>query len=437
MIPQVIRAHPKRFVQSEQMLARALKSTPSGSQTVAKSFYQYPVGAAPLFLKKGKGSRVWDVDGNEYIDFISSLATSVLGYGDEEVLSAVRAQLEDGVGFSLPHPLEHEVAEIIVEMVPCAQSVRFFKNGADATAAAVRLARAFTQRDHVATCGYHGWQDWCMANSPFQKGIPGVVQSLSHTFSFNDLSSLRNVLEGAKGEFAAVVLEPMNITEPDPDFLVGVKELAEAHGAILIFDEVITGFRFAKGGAQELFGVTPHLAAFAKAMSNGFPLSALAGRADIMSLLDNDVFVSTTHGGEALSLAAAKATLSKINSEPVVETLHSRGSKAFRGIRNLIEKYGLADAVDLLGHPTYFFLKFRNSHKLKSQALQSLFLQEVFASGILAFDKHWVNYSHSDQDIEELLAVYDHGLAIVAHAAERGNITDLLGAQIIDPRFVL
>ena len=269
----------REFSQSEAMLARAEKTIPLGSQTFSKSRTQYPLGASPYFIAKGKGAYVWDVDGNEYVDFISSLCAVTLGYNDPDVTRAVRDQLEDGVIFSLPHPVEMEVAELIVEMVPCAEKVRFGKNGSDATAGAIRIARAFTGRDRVAVCGYHGWQDWYIGSTLRNLGVPQATRDLTHSFAFNDAESLQQLMKAHPGEFAAVILEPMNVASPTPDFLHQVQDIARANGAVLVFDETITGFRYANGGAQEFFGVTPDLATFGKGLANGYPVSAGGGRA--------------------------------------------------------------------------------------------------------------------------------------------------------------
>ena len=232
-----------RYTKSEQLLERALKTIPLGSQTFSKSTTQYPLGVSPYFIQKGKGSKVWDVDGNEYIDYINSLASITLGYADPDVTKAVTDQLQEGVIFSLSHPIEMQVAETLCEMVPCAEKVRFGKNGSDATAGAIRIARAFTSRDHVAVCGYHGWQDWYIGSTARSRGVPQVVRDLTHTFPYNDLPALDALLKKHSGEFAAVMLEPMNVFAPAPGYLEGLKALTHQHGALLIFDETITGFR--------------------------------------------------------------------------------------------------------------------------------------------------------------------------------------------------
>src|SRR5690348_14743810 len=214
----------ERYKKSESLLERARRTIPLGSQTFSKSFTQYPFGVSPYFIARGQGSRVWDVDGNEYVDFVNGLCAVTLGYGDPDVTRAVKAQLDDGVIFSLPHPLEVEVAEAIVDMVPCAEAVRFGKNGSDATAGAVRLARAYTRRDHVAVCGYHGWQDWYIGSTARSRGVPESVKQLTHTFAYNDLESLQRIFKAHAGEVAAVILEPMNAVAPKDGFLQAVKE---------------------------------------------------------------------------------------------------------------------------------------------------------------------------------------------------------------------
>src|SRR5450759_2996115 len=327
-----------RYAKSEEMLERALRTIPLGTQTFSKSRTQYPHGVSPYFVTRGRGGHIWDVDGREYTDFIMSLCAVTLGYGDPDVDAAVRAQLDDGIIFSLPHPLELEVAEAVVDMVPCAEMVRFGKNGSDATSGAVRVARAFTGRDHVAACGYHGWQDWYIGATTRNLGVPQATRDLTHLFVYNDINSLAAIFREHPSDVACVIMEPMNLVEPEPGFLEEVAELARREGAVFVFDETITGFRYANGGAQEYFGVKPDLATFGKGMANGYPVSAVAGRADIMRLME-EVFFSFTFGGEALSLAAAKATMDKLRAEPVTALLAQQGTKVMSGLAELIERH--------------------------------------------------------------------------------------------------
>lgn len=425
-----------RYRKSEELLSRALKTIPLGTQTFSKSKTQFPFGVSPYFITKGQGSHVWDVDGNEYIDFINSLAAITLGYNDPDVTSAVRAQLEEGIIFSLPHPIEMQVSEKIVEMVPCAEMVRFGKNGSDATSGAIRLARAFTNRDHVAVCGYHGWQDWYIGSTTRNRGVPKSTQALTHTFTYNQPDTLEELFKKYPGEIAAVILEPMNVTEPLPGFLETIKEITHKQGALLIFDETITGFRFANGGAQEYFNVTPDLATFGKGLANGYPLSAVAGRRDVMKLME-EIFFSFTFGGETLSLAAALATLKKLQAHPVIQTLNERGLILIKGIQECIQRHQLNDVLGLSGHPTWSFLNFRDVSPYTQWEIKTLFLQEVFARGILTLGTHNLNYSHSPQDIGRLLTVYDEVFGILKNAIQNKKIADLLRCEVLVPLFKL
>lgn len=424
----------RSYARSEALLERALKTIPLGSQTFSKSKTQFPLGVSPYFIQRGEGAHVWDVDGNEYVDFISSLCAVTLGYNDPDVSAAVRAQLDYGVIFSLPHPVEMEVAELIVEMVPCAEMVRFGKNGSDATAGAIRVARAFTGRDRVAVCGYHGWQDWYIGSTARNLGVPQATRELTHTFAFNDVHSLSALLQSRPDEFAAIILEPMNVTYPSETFLHEVKDLARRHGAVLIFDETITGFRFANGGAQEFFGVTPDLATFGKGLANGYPVSAVAGRADIMKLME-EVFFSFTFGGETLSLAAAKATMTKLKKEPVVDTLRATGKKIVDRTKQLIEKHGAEGFLAIGGDPTWSFLTIKDAAPYTSWELKTLFMQEVLARGILTFGTHNISYAHSDQDVQALLSAYDEIFALLVSVVENRSLDQALACKPLEPLF--
>ncbi|MGL4753989.1 MAG: aminotransferase class III-fold pyridoxal phosphate-dependent enzyme, partial [Aeromonadaceae bacterium] len=324
-----------RYQHSLALSVRAEQSIPLGSQTFSKSRLCFPYGAAPLFIERGKGAHVWDVDGNEYLDFASGLLAISLGYCDPDVNEAVMEQLNLGSIFSLPHRLETEVAEQLIELIPCAEMVRFGKNGTDATSACIRLSRAVTGRERVAVCGYHGWQDWYIGSTTRHLGVPECVRELTHRFDYNDLASLQRLLEAHPGEFAAVILEPMNVAWPTPDFLPGLRQLCDEHGTLLIFDETITGFRNHLGGAQTLFGVTPDLAAFGKGMANGFPISAVVGRKKYMKRME-DIFFSGTFGGDVIALAAAKAVIKKMRHYDIPACLTERGQFLLDGLNTIL-----------------------------------------------------------------------------------------------------
>jgi glutamate-1-semialdehyde 2,1-aminomutase len=417
------------------MLDRALRVIPLGSQTFSKSYTQYPRGAAPFFIQRAEGSKAWDVDGNEYIDFNNALCSVTLGHVDPDVTAAVADQLARGTIFTLASELEIEVAERIVEAVPCAEKVRFGKNGSDATAGAVRAARAFTGRERVAVCGYHGWQDWYIGSTARNKGVPGATRSLTHGFAYNDLATLEALLESCPGEIAAVVLEPMNVSWPEPGFLQGVVDLARAHGAVAVFDETITGFRYADGGAQQYFGVTPDLACFGKGLANGYPLSAVAGRSDIMAQFE-EVFFSFTMGGETLSLAAAKAALDKLKRENVTAVLAERGGRLMAGVEERIARYDCAGFLKVSGHPSWSFLTIADQPNASQFELKTLYLQEVIARGILTIGTHNMSFAHRDADIDRLLAVYDEVFPLLRDALRTdGGVIEQLRCEPLQPLF--
>ena len=286
-----------RYKASQQLLEEAEELIPLGSQTFSKSRIQYPEGKSPLFLHNGLGGRVWDVDGNEYVDLVCGLLPVILGYCDPNVDNAIREQLERGITLSLPTTLEIKLAERLVKIIPSAEKVRFGKNGTDATSAAIRLARAYTGRDHVLALGYHGWQDWYIGATSRNKGVPETVSKLTHKLPYNDVAAIKKALDQYPNQIAAIILEPMSTVVPLTGYLEELRDITHETGIILIFDEIITGFRFALGGAQEYFNVIPDLSAFGKALGNGMPISAVVGRADIMNEME-EIFFSGTFGGK-------------------------------------------------------------------------------------------------------------------------------------------
>ncbi|MBD9404215.1 aminotransferase class III-fold pyridoxal phosphate-dependent enzyme [Acidovorax sp. ACV02] len=424
----------KIFTKSQAMLARAEKVIPLGAQTFSKSRTQYPYGVSPYFVSHGKGSRVWDIDGNEYTDYINALASVTLGYCDPDVTAAVETQLRKGTIFTLSTEIEIEVAERIVRMVPCAEKVRFGKNGSDATAGAVRVARAFTGRDHIAVCGYHGWQDWYIGSTARNLGVPQAVRSLTHSWTYNDIDSLAALFATHPGAIAAIVMEPMNITEPKPGFLEEVQKLCRKNGALLVFDETITGFRYAPGGAQEFLGITPDLACFGKGLANGYPLAAIAGRADVMKFME-EVFFSFTFGGEALSLAASCATLDKVASQDVTGYLTKLGTELMAGVQGLIDKHGTQELMTSTGHPSWSFLILKDVPGCSSFHSKTLFMQEMFQRGILAYGTHNLTFAHTPEDITDLLTVYDEVFPLMRAGALEGRMAELLRCKPLEPLF--
>lgn len=424
----------RSYARSEALLDRALRTIPLGAQTFSKSFTQYPRGAAPFYIDRARGARTWDVDGNEYLDFNNALCSVTLGHADPDVSAAVAEQLERGTIFSLSNALEVEVAEAIVEAVPCAEMVRFGKNGSDATSGAIRAARALTGRDRVAVCGYHGWQDWYIGSTARNRGVPSATSALTHGFSYNDLPSLEATLSAHRGEFAAVILEPMNVAWPVDGFLQGVVDRAHEHGALAIFDETITGFRFARGGAQQLFDVTPDLACFGKGLANGYPLAAVAGRAEFMNVFE-EIFFSFTMGGETLSLAAAKVALDKLVRCDVPAHMARQGTKIIDGVQDRIARHGCGDWLSIVGHPSWSFLVVTERPDADGFELKTLFIQEMLARGLLTLGTHNLSLAHDDADIERLLAGYDEVFPLLRDAAAGNDVRARLRCEPLRPLF--
>lgn len=415
---------------SDEYYQKALNLIPAVTQTLAKGPGQNIKGVAPKYLVKGKGSHVWDADGNEYLDFLMAIGPLSLGYANDKVDDAIKKQLEDGITFSLMHPLEVEVAEIINKVVPNAESIRFSKTGADVTSAAIRVARAFTGRNKVLCCGYHGWHDWYIGVTDRNKGIPDSIQDLTFTFNYNDIQSVKDSIDE---DTSAVILEPFVFEEPKNNFLQELRKVCTANGTLLIFDEMWTGFRIAVGGAQEYFGVKADLACFSKAVANGMPVAILAGRRDIMSLLEKDVFFFTTFGGEALSLAAAKATINVLKEKNVPAYLAKQGKKLKDGYNQIVQELGMT-YTRCSGFDCRTIITFDASAGNPLE-MKSLVQQEMIKRGILWGGFHNMSFSHSDEDVEYTLRVYREVLPILKKAVEEKNIKGYLRGEPVEPVF--
>ncbi len=416
--------------QSNAIWDRAIKVIPAGTQTLAKGPTQWVRGVAPKYLKRAKGSHVWDVDGNEFIDLTMAVGPVSLGYAYPAVDDAIRAQLADGITFTLMHPLEVEVAELISNIVPGAEMVRFSKTGCDVTSAAVRLARAFTGRSHVLCCGYHGWHDWYISTTDRSLGIPSAVSQLTYTFEYNDLESL---LDAMDDNVAAIILEPTVFEAPQPEFLEGLRLACDDFGTLLIFDEMWTGFRIALGGAQQAYGVSADLCCFSKAIANGMPLSVLTGRADVMRLLDQDVFFFTTFGGEALSLAAAKATLLEMQSRPVLQHMAEQGRKLRDGYQTAARNCEI-EFTSCRGYDARTIVQFDPS-QVQPLLAKSFVQQEMLARGVLWSGFHNLSYSHSDEDIDIVLDAYCEILPRLRDGVRQGTLAASLRGEPILPSF--
>lgn len=384
-------------IKDREQFEKTRKIIPWGTQTNAKRPVEEFAGAMPFFIEKAKGCRIWDIDGRELIDYRSALGPIILGYCYDAVDQAVKEQIDKGVLFSMASPLEYELATQMLKMLPGIDVVRFLKTGGEACAAAVRIARAYTRKYKMISIGYHGWNDMFIAAKK-DVGIPPVLQEYVYDVPFGDLNQVADLLKQHKDEIACVITEPYQWRcQPNPDYIRGLRELCDAHEVLLIFDEVLTGFRMAKGGAAEYFGVTPDLAVYAKALANGYPISAFAGKQEVFRALD-ETFITATHAGDTQSIMAALATLKVMDQEPVHAHLNEIGQKLFDGINQLCHQYSLPMEVD--GIPSGFAFVTGQVLTEADQALIKKVDREIFAQDIFAYKLWYLNYSHTHHDID-------------------------------------
>jgi len=425
----------KTYDKSNEMLARAKKVTPLGAQTYSKSSRYYCEGNAPAFIDRGEGCYVYDVDGNKYIDFVCALGPITIGYNDKRINEAVIQQLNKGIIFSQQTEAELLLAEKVTEVIPCAEMVRFVKNGSDATTAAIRLARAYTNRELVAVSGYHGMHDWYIGSTVNNKGVPKAVCDLTKSFEYNNISSLRDLFEKFPNQIAAVILEPIQGDGAKEGYLQELKELTEKNGAVLIFDEVVSGFRYALGGASELYNVKPDLVTFGKGMGNGLPISAVAGKADILKLIEKGVFVSTTFGGEALSLAGALKTISILEEENSYKHIWELGEIMLTGLKELVKKYNLEDVIKVTGLAPHCGVSFEGIGSLTYLDINSVYSNVMTENGILTVGINNINLSHTKNDIEMFLDAAEKSMVAIKTAIEKDSLQGVVSGGKVDPVF--
>lgn len=410
---------------------------PGGSHTYAKGDDQFPEQAPP-FISHGKGCHAWDLEGREFIEYGMGLRAVTLGHAFAPVVDAVSRELARGSNFTRPSPIEVECAEQFLELVPTAEMVKFCKDGSHAVDGAIRLARAYTGRDLVAICSEHPFfstSDWFIGTTEMNAGIPEATRRLVVNFKYNDLASLEAVFAEHPGQIACAIMEPARTEEPGVGYLEGVKRIAHANGALLVYDEMITGFRWHKRGAQHLYGVAPDLSTFGKGLANGFSVSALTGRREIMELGGSDhdrerVFLlSTTHGAETHELAAAMATMRFYDNNPVVDTLYARGERLRHGFERAVQNNGLAGYVDLASRDCNLLFATRDADKCPSQAFRTLFMQEMIKRGVIG-PSFVVSYSHTENDIDRTLDAAHETLGIYRQALDVGVEKFLTGRPV-------
>lgn len=403
------------FARSEKLFARAQQIIVGGT-TQGKTPHTLIPGEYPIYAARGQGAYVWDVDDNCFLDWILAYGIIVLGYCDPDVDAAAIREIQQGFAFPLTRPVQNELAELLVELIPCAEMVHFFKTGSDTTTAAVRLARIVTGREKIVRWGYNGWHDWCCIR---EAGIPRKVREDVLTFRYNDLNSLEDVLRRNRDKVACVIMMPLEIELPQPGFLAGVKNLAHQYGALFILDEMRSGFHIAIGGAQEYYGVIPDLATFSKAMSNGYAMSVLAGRRDVMQAL-SETYVSSTFYTNSIAMAAALATINKLRQGQIIPHLWQIGQGLLDGLNNLAQDVGVeAEAVGLAPMP---YLVFTYADPEIKETARYVFYRETTRRGVLFHPHHhwFVCAAHTQQDLARTLEISAEAFRLVKEELGRG-----------------
>jgi len=397
---------------SIQLLKIGKQLIPGGSTFNKTTFFDR--GKTPYGLEKGKGTQVYDVDGNVYTDFINGLGSVILGYGFDVTNHVILEQLEKGICFPGSNPWEQEVAQKLVDTIPCAEMVRYGKNGSDVISAATKLARHITDRGHIIFCGYHGWHDWVISKTSMNGGIPQAVQNLSHKFMYNDINSLHKIIKNLNGEVSCVVMDVVARYYPEPGFLEDVRELTKKHNILLIFDEIITGFRIHTGGAQKYFNVIPDLACFGKAIGNGMPISAVVGKEEYMSKFE-EIFYALNFASESLSLATASATIDYLKKMDVPNELHVKGNYLIKKLEDTLLKYGLEGILAIQGmapRPIIGFQQnlaagFLEKKDEKIEKIVSTIVEGFAQRGILCNTSIFLSHSHTYDQLDHFLKSFD------------------------------
>ena len=430
-----------RFDKSKELQEKSHHLIPGGGHTYAKGDDQYPEDA-PGFIVRGQGCHVWDVDGNEFIEYGMGMRAITLGHAYKPVIEAAFRQAMQGQNFVRPSDLEVTAAEDLLSLIEGGEMVKFGKNGSDVTSAALRLARACTGRDLVAICAEHPFfsiDDWFIGSTPMHAGIPEAIRRLTLKFKFNDIESLKALFAEHPNQIACVMMEVATAIEPSAGYLEQVQNLCRQNGAVLVFDEMITGLRWHLGGAQKFYGITPDLSTFGKALGNGFSVSALVGKRDIMKLggLNHDrprVFIlSLTHGAESHCLAAAREVIRVYRAENVVERLWQTGEQLRQGINQAIARHGLGEYFSVLGRPCNLVYATRDRDHQPSQPFRTLFLQETIARGLL-MPSLVVSFAHQSDDIARTIDGIDQALGVYKRALDDG-IDKYLKSRPVKPVF--
>ncbi|MCA8997388.1 MAG: aminotransferase class III-fold pyridoxal phosphate-dependent enzyme [Planctomycetaceae bacterium] len=446
MSEKSIRRATSRVPYSMQLYQRAEELIPGGTQLISRRPSRFAYGVSPVYAVRGQGSRIWDVDGNEYIDWVSGVGAIILGYADPTVDAAVKKQIGQGTVYSINHPLELELAEFLTDSIPCAEMVRYAKGGGEACAIAVRIARGATGRDKVLFCGYHGWHDWYLAANLSEEaaltphlfsgiepiGVPQGLRGTAIPFPYGDLNALKQKLQEHHSEIAAVIMEPLRSEEPPDGYLAEVRQLASQHNIVLIFDEVSTGFRPSAEGVQPVVGVTPDMAVFAKSLSNGYPMAAVVGKREVMEIAAR-IFVSSTYWSDTIGLRAALTTLQEVRRRHVPDAIQSLGRRIKSKLNEMGKTCNLpvtCEGVDF--HPQ---LRFLVEDALLQSQLATLYIQEMAKRGCHGYPSFYLNAAQDEDDLEQTFQSANEVFSLIAQGLKDENIDSLLECELRQDAF--
>jgi len=436
---------PHSVARSTALCERAAELIPGVTQLISRRPVRAAKGVSPVYASRAKGCRIWDIDGNEYVDWMSAVGPIILGYADDVVDGAVKEQIDRGTIYSLVDEKSVELAEELVRLIPSAEMVRYAKGGGEACAVAVRIARGVTGRDTVLFCGYHGWHDWYLAaNLGAERlnehllpgiepiGVPAALEGTSIPFKYGDLNLLEELLKAHDNEVACIIMEPMRTELPPPGFLEGVRELADRHGVLLIFDEVSCGFRVGLGGVQELTGVTPDLSVFAKAISNGYPMGAVVGRREVMEPASR-MFISSAYWDDNIGIVAALTTLRELERRRAPEQFARMGADFKERINRIAADTGVpAQCVGVDYHPG---IRFDVEDAQTAKKVVTLFIQENARRGLILSTGFFFNCAHDEEALEYTEKVVGESFAIIADGLKNDRLDELLECDLQEDLF--
>jgi glutamate-1-semialdehyde aminotransferase len=409
-------AEKLNLAESMRLFEEAKDLSPGGLMGIRRP-YNFVPGEYPIFITEGRGGHIIDVDGNEYIDMLCAYGPIILGYVEPEINQAVIEQMQKGFCFSLVQPWQNILLTRLRHMIPSAEMGILVKTGSDATSCAVRIARGHTKREKILRCGYHGWHDWCVE---VHGGVPPKLFEDTHEFHHNDIDSFNELLETHKGKVACVIITPVGhalnapVEAPKPGYLEAVKELAAAHGAVLIFDEIRTGFRADLGGAQKRYGVTPDMSVFGKAMANGYPISAVVGKKSIMKIAEKEVFISSTFFPNSLEMVAAMKCIDILERDKVIDKIWERGTRFLEKMNDIVKRSGVRCTVS--GIPPMPFITFDKDDTGKYKEDRTRFYTGAIRRGLFIqpFHHWYICYRHTDEDLERALKIVEESLGDIA-----------------------